>query len=259
MNRRHFIYCLGGVTASIGLPITGSAADTITLTNGEWPPYTSKEFKYGGLLSRIVSEAFAAEGVTVQYEYMPWKRAYADAKDGKAAGVVGWTYTPEHLESMLRSDTIITVDKGLFHLKSTPFAWSNIEDLGKWKVGGTAGYPYGDAWEKGLKEGKFKVGEVTSDEQNIKKLIAKKIDVMAMETDVVTYLTKKLLTPEEAASVVQAPKLLVQNPFSMELPRSAAQSAELMKTFNSGLKKLKADGRLEKFIQESRNGDYAKK
>ena len=252
MKRFYFFSVVLGLVANLGL--TASAADTIRLTNGEWPPFTSKEFLHRGVLSRIVTEAFAAEGITVQYEYLPWKRAYSDAKEGKADGTVGWAPTPEHVKDLYMSEPIVSVDKGLFHLKSTPFNYSSADDLGKWRVGSAAGYAYGDEWDNGLKEGKFKTEEVTADEQNIKKLIAKRIDVFAMETDVATYLMQSLLTPEEAASVVCAPKLLMKTPICMGLSRTSAKNAALMEKFNSGLKKLKEDGRYDKYIKESRNG-----
>ena len=81
MNPKSLIAGLIGLAACLILP--APAAEDIRLTNGEWPPFTSKEFQHGGVMSRIVTEAFAAEGVTVQYEYVPWKRAYAAAKTAK--------------------------------------------------------------------------------------------------------------------------------------------------------------------------------
>lgn len=72
----------------IGLlnPAFADDRETITLTNGEWAPYLSESFKYGGFLSRVCSEAFALEGVDVEYEYLPWKRAYESARAALPGG-----------------------------------------------------------------------------------------------------------------------------------------------------------------------------
>lgn len=242
-----------------GLASSVSVAETIKLTNGEWPPFTSKDFQYGGVLSRIVTEAFAAEGVTVEYEYMPWKRAYAAAKSGEADGSVGWAPTPDHVADLHMSDPVITVKKGLFHLKSTPFTWTSLADLSKWKVGCTAGYSYGDEWDQAIKSGALKVEEVATDEQDIRKLLAKRIDVFAMETDVATHLIQTMLTPDEAAAITLAAKDLSETPICVALSRQSAKNAALIEKFNDGLRKLKADGRLDQFIKESQAGDYAKK
>ncbi len=45
---------------------TSLAGETIRITNGDWPPFTSEQLPSGGPLSRIVSEAFALEGITVE-------------------------------------------------------------------------------------------------------------------------------------------------------------------------------------------------
>ena len=60
----------------LGLFSSASAAETIRITNGEWPPFTSERLPDKGPLSRIVAEAFALEGISVEYGYFPWRRAY---------------------------------------------------------------------------------------------------------------------------------------------------------------------------------------
>jgi polar amino acid transport system substrate-binding protein len=83
-----FLYLLSIVTTSF-------AAETLLLTNGEWPPYLSKNLKYYGSASRIVTEAFALEGINVEYKFFPWKRAYKNAELGIWDGSVVWFDTPE--------------------------------------------------------------------------------------------------------------------------------------------------------------------
>ena len=62
------------------------AKETIRLTNGEWLPYMSANLKYNGVASRIVTEAFALEGIEVVYSFFPWKRAYALVSNGDFDG-----------------------------------------------------------------------------------------------------------------------------------------------------------------------------
>ncbi len=58
------------------------AEETIRIANGEWMPYHSKSLPHYGAGSRIVTEAFALEGVKVKWGFMPWKRGYIQAKKG---------------------------------------------------------------------------------------------------------------------------------------------------------------------------------
>ncbi len=236
-----------------------AAAESVRITNGEWPPFTSEQLPNGGLLSRIVVEAFALEGVTVEYGYFPWKRSYELAKSGRWDGSVGWAPSAEHLRDFLMSEPVIFVGKGLYHLKGTAFDWKAIADLHRWRVGGTAGYSYGGEWDRAAKTGRLKVDEVTTDEQSIRKLLLRRIDVVAMDVDVAEYLIQTLLTPEEAASIVRHPRLLTQAPICLALSRQSTRSAGLLPLFNRGLQRLKESGKYNQYIGQADRGGRAPK
>lgn len=152
------------------------------------------------------------------------------------------------------STPVITVDKALFHLKSIPFDWTTIDDLKGWKVGGTAGYSYGDDWDKAVKDGRLKVEDVTTDEQNLRKLLLRRVDIVAMEVDVANYLIRTQLSPEEAAMVTQHPRLVMQTPICLALSRQSARSAELLTRFNRGLRRLTESGAYERHLKELHTG-----
>lgn len=255
MHRQALTNTLTGILLTLLSLIQGSAlAETVRITNGEWPPFTSEHLPDKGPLSRIVAEAFALEGITVEYGYFPWKRAYDYARTGKWDGSVGWAPTPKHRTDFHMSKPVLMVDKGLFHLKDIPFDWKKIDDLKGWKVGGTAGYSYGDEWDNAVREGRLQIEEVTVDEQNIRKLLLRRVDVVAMEVDVASYLLRTALTPEEAATIVQHPKLLMQTPICLALSRQSEHSAALLARFNRGLQRLKESGAYERYIQELHTG-----
>ena len=256
MHRHGLTPALTGILlALLNLLPTGALAESVRITNGEWPPITSERLPDKGPLSRIVSEAFALEGVTVEYGYFPWKRAYDYARTGKWDGSIGWAPTEKHLRDFLLSKPVLMVDKGLFYLKSTPFDWKTIDDLKGWKVGSTAGYAYGDDWDKAINEGRLQIEEVTVDEQNIRKLLLRRVDVVAMEVDVANHLLRTLLPPDVAATIVQHPKLVMQTPICLALSRKTERSAALMERFNRGLQRLTESGAYARHIQELHTGD----
>lgn len=243
------------VFCAIGLLIAAtSRAETIRITNGEWPPFTSERLAHGGPLSRIVAEAFALEGVTVEYGYFPWKRSYEYAKSGRWDGSIGWEPNPRHLRDFVMSKPVILVDKALYHRKSTPFDWNDIDDLAPWRVGATAGYSYGEQWDQALRSGRLKVEEVALDEQNFKKLLMNRIDVVAMETAVADHLLRTRLSPEEASLVSRHPRSLAQMSICLSLSRRLEQSPRLLERFNRGLQRLKDSGRYDAYLAEFRLG-----
>ena len=91
------------------------AKEEIILSNGEWPPYTSQNLPRGGFFSEIVRVAFDQEGITVKYEYLPWKRAYILTKDGTYKGSLTWAPTKERKKDMIFSDPITLNEKVFFH------------------------------------------------------------------------------------------------------------------------------------------------
>lgn len=255
MQRRTLTNTLTGILLALaGLFPVYALGENVRITNGEWPPFTSERLPDKGPLSRIVSEAFALEGVTVEYGYFPWKRAYDYARTGKWDGSVGWAPTPKHQEDFLMSKPVLMVDKGLFHLKNIPFDWKTIDDLKGWKVGGTAGYSYGDEWDEAVGEGRLQVEEVTVNEQNIRKLLLRRVNIVAMEVNVANHLLRTILTPKEATSIVQHPRLLMQTPICLALSRKSERSAALIERFNRGLQRLTESGAHARYIQELHAG-----
>ncbi len=58
------------------ISVAHARAETLRITNGEWPPFTSQHLPHGGPLSRTVAEAFKQAGIKVEYGFFPWKRSY---------------------------------------------------------------------------------------------------------------------------------------------------------------------------------------
>ena len=104
------------------LPATDSSdvsgPDTIRLTNGEWPPYLSEHLEHYGVVSRIVTEAFALEGVKVEYGFFPWKQAYELAESGEWDGSLIWLRTPEREQYFYFSEPILQCNYVFWHLKT---------------------------------------------------------------------------------------------------------------------------------------------
>ncbi|HBZ95012.1 MAG TPA: amino acid ABC transporter substrate-binding protein, partial [Pseudomonas sp.] len=47
------------------------AAEQVRLTNGELPPCQGERLPHQGVASRIIAEAFALQGIDVQWEFHP--------------------------------------------------------------------------------------------------------------------------------------------------------------------------------------------
>lgn len=252
------IKILLGIALSFGLLSTTFAEEVVRLTNGEWVPYTSKQLKHYGVFSHIVTEAFAQEGITVEYKFFPWKRGYVSAAKGHFDGSVTWAPTSERKKDFYFTDPVTYNQKVFFHLKSYAFDWEHIDDLKGLKIGGTAQYTYGAAFDQAAKTEKIQVQYVTSDKQNVKKLLMQRIHIFPMEIEVGYHLIRSILTPEEAQLITHHPKPVQQTPICVVISKKLAdnQSQRLVNLFNKGLTKLKESGKYDQYMEASRRGEY---
>ncbi len=228
-----------------------SWAETLRITNGEWPPFTSQNQPHGGPLSRTVAEAFKQAGITVEYGYFPWKRAYDYARSGAWDGSVGWARNAAHLKDFVMSEPVLHVDKVLFYRKATPIGWLRVEDLKRWRLGATAGYSYGDEWDDAVRNGVLRVETVTLDAQNLRKLLENRLDAVAMDLDVGLYLLRTAFTPQQSDQFTYHPRSLSRTPLSLALSRGNPASPALIEGFNRGLAALRASGKLDDYLAES--------
>lgn len=225
--------------------ISARADDAITLTSGEWMPYISARAPYYGPISRIVTEAFALEGVKVNYLFRPWSRAYAEAAGGSANGSIVWSSSErdsDRARNFHFSDVIFDGKSVYFYLKT--FDW-NKRSLTGVRLGGTAGYEYlfdKDPW--------IQVDRTApSDELNFRKLVAGRFDVFPANLDVGRHILREELTPEQAMQVTWDPKPYNITHYHLLLSKKDPSSLRYMALFNKGLKKLKDSGKYAEYMQ----------
>ncbi len=223
------------------------AADTVTLSIGEWAPYFSQTDPNGKLLERVVTEAFKLEGVEVKYQYLPWKRSYANAESGASDGTAGWNKTEERERKFyLNKEPLIQDEAVFFHLKSKAFGWNTLEDLKKYKVGVTIGYKQ----EKIYESLGIQADPVPSEELNFKKLLAGRIDVYQTAKPAGYAMIKRLFSPEEARLFTNDPKPLEVAEYYILFSQAAPNGKLFAEKFDSGFRKLKASGAYDKILMD---------
>ena len=102
---------------------SAQAAEQVRLTNGEWPPYLGETLPHHGVASRIVAEAFALQGVEVQWEFHPWARSLKMAEQGLRDGSAVWFHNPERERHFHISEPVVESRYYFFHRKTHAFDW----------------------------------------------------------------------------------------------------------------------------------------
>lgn len=227
-----------------------TAAESIKLTNGEWPPYLGEKLAHYGVASRIVGEAFALEGIEVAWEFHPWARSLQLAESSKRDGSAVWLYSAEREQQFFISDPVIESGYYLFHRKNHNFDWQSIDDLRQQRIGGTRSYDYGDAFQHAEASGRLRVKRFTSDELNFRQLLAGRIDLFPMDKVVGFDLLHQHFSPAERALLSFHPKPLRTDNLHLLLSRQIPGNADLIKRFNRGLAQLRASGRVSQYLLE---------
>ena len=219
--------CLMGLAVSLSPFCHAShAREIVRLTNGEWLPFQSENaLQHHGIISRIVTEAFAAQGIDVVYGFFPWKRSLHYARTGVWDGSLAWAKDrSDFKDDFYFSDPILTVPKSLFYLKTTPLRYEKIKDLSGLAIGVSAGFTYGEAFDRAKREGVFTAQEVFDEAQNINKLLQGRIDAFAMEIDVAYYLLHNRFEPGEINRITYHPKLLVTSEMCVIFPKRSKEA-----------------------------------
>ncbi|MCP3925703.1 MAG: transporter substrate-binding domain-containing protein [Desulfobacterales bacterium] len=241
---------------------TNSFADEkICITSGEWAPYISKELKYYGVASRIVSEAFALEGVKVVYKFYPWKRSYIEAHKGKCNSSIGWTKKTDREAIFMFSDEPVIIGQSVFfHLKKKHLKWDpykqNYENLRGFKVGMLFGEVNRKEFENAVTTGIIRVEKVGSLEQNFKKMILGRIQLITTDKDVGYDIINKKISPDKIKLFTHTISVPDTTKYYLILSKKNKRNKKFMILFNRGLKKLKASGKYDQYYIESRQGKY---
>ena len=238
--------------------ILSSKAYTCELKVGweDWPPY---QFKKGeqvtGLDMDIVKAIAKAEGCTVSFDEIPWKRHLVNIERGKTDLATGASKTPDrekyaNFTDNYRNETMslfVSKDKKDLKIKNTKELIELIKK-DQFKLGVLRGYYYGEEFKKSLEDQVFKskVEEVTSIKQNLIKCSTGRIDGILGDKFVVTH----NIIEEGLADKVFLTKLDVNTDAVFIMLSKKSVDKNKLDLIQSGLEKISKNGTLEK-IKES--------
>lgn len=231
------------------------ATETIRITTGEYPPYLSEKLKHNGVGLRIIREAFALEGVTVEYGFFPWKRSYKLAKDGEWDASATWGKNSDRDEFFYYSDPLYPAIAAFFHLKSYQFDWSTLDDLKGLSIGATETYAYTPEFLQAITEQNLKIELIHSDELNLKKLLKGRIKVFPLNIDVADALLSNKFTQQERDAITYHPLPLYNINAHLVFSKKIKKNPKMIELFNNGLKRLKESGKFDQYLAEARSKD----
>lgn len=247
------IICFALLIIIIAAHLEGSEMRTIRLTSGEWPPYTSASLKHYGIISQIVSEAYAKEGYLVDFDFYPGIRSLKQAKLKSWDGSLPWQPTKEREAEFLFSNPVLTSRNVFFHRKDRDFQWKKLADLKGLKIGTAKGYAYSSGFRKSVNKIGINLIDSDSDLVNMKLLLDGRIDLLLCDINVGLFLLANHFKPQKAQTITYNSRDVFQVPLSLVFPKNNRRSSQLKVAFNNGLAKLKNSGKYNTILSPVEN------
>ena len=233
--------------AGIGIP-PAQAGETIRLTNGEWPPFQSRELPHYGPYSHIASQAFAEVGIEVEFGFFPWNRAVKLVQDGHWDGTFFWVATGERREHFLLSEPVITFREVIFFSKDNPLEVDEIGDFAGLTMGRIQSSAFGGRFNSLVEQGLLHVTEVPTNENLFRMLASGRVDFVP-ELIHSGYDALRALSGR-----IDSTRITYDNNFGhdwiyhMLISRRTEKGPYFLAKFNEGLKSLKKKGRIDEIM-----------
>lgn len=221
-------------------------ADTsLTFATVNSPPLCSETLPNGGVYTEITRIAFERAGYTIDVEFVPWKRALEKTKWGGYNGLMLVSYKESRLEHLHYTNPVINEEGVLFSKKGGITTYTSLKDLAPYTIGTMTGSMLSDL----LIANNLKVEEVTSHEQNIKKLMLGRIDLIAGQKLFIHSIFNAHFPESKDSLKVVVPPLHVGSLHNVISLKTTNHEAIVL-DFNKGLKAIQADGTFEKILQK---------
>lgn len=234
--------CFVASALMCSLACAQQATAAIQLATVEWPPYTGPDLPDGGHSTVIVRAAFGAAGRSMHSTFFPWSRAVSTIK--YRSDYIG--YYPEYASTSTRkqcflSDQIGSSRLGFAQRRSKPLVWNSVADLNKYRIGVVHNYVNSESLDAAIAAGKQPADEARDDTQNLKKLLAGRVDFAVIDEAVLEHLmrTNAQLRPHRDSVTFAHPPLETHGIYVCF--QRSAEGRKVRDLFNAGLKKVSID------------------
>jgi len=253
MKKTVLLFCL-----CIGLLVPATAnARPVTISTGEWPPWTGEDLPGQGYVLQMIREAFAEMGHEVKYEFYPWARALAVTLEGGADASAYWYESPNVKRNCYYSDVLTREQIVFFRKKSTRVeAWDTLEDLCAYRIGATLGVTFTEEIVRLGEEGVLTVDLGKDNLTNFRKLVHGRIDLLPSPKVLGLKILRDNFPPNVRKGIVIDPKPISLRTGHLVFPRKAAGSKKLLQDFNRGLKMLIQSGRYDELLHDFTAGKF---
>ncbi|WP_022962811.1 substrate-binding periplasmic protein [Halopseudomonas pelagia] len=232
------------ITLLIALTLTchsAFAAEPIKLVTGEeYPPFTGSDLHSGGVLTALVTNAFAHSSVTTQVEFRPWVRGYEDSLKLEYAATFPYIATDERKANFLFSDPLYLLKIRFYVTPNSPFQQGSAQELAQAVFCLPAGYEFA-GWAADQRE-KLNFVRPRTIEQCYEMMSRNRVDVLISNPANVAYLATLAQHKRQPLILRELQHPLADVTLHLMIPAHHPQAETLMNDFNRGLRQMHSSG-----------------
>ncbi len=245
-----FFLLLVATIHSVSAETTTTAPTSIKVAIGYWPPYFGEKLPDYGVGAKLITEAFAAVEIKVDYVFSPWNRSLEGTRSGWTDATGGWSQTIDRRSDFYISKPLINSNTLLYYSKTRPLVGKSIKDLHGLRIGATLGYFYGNEFELAEKNGEFKVIRAETDQTNLKNLALGRIDGFPLDEVVASYMMANDMPAFDAEKIVASSFSVNTNTLHLLVSRKIANGEELVRLFDQGLDTIHKNGTYDRIVND---------
>jgi polar amino acid transport system substrate-binding protein len=232
---------------------TAGAGERMHFSVGDFPPYFDQTMSGQGAIAVVFKAAMAAEGVDVEYDFLPWARALEYAKDGTSKGSPGWTKTPEREPDFLFSEPFVNCVDGVFFLKSKPVVFSSVADFQGLRIGVINQLTYGKEFAEAQSRNEFKTEVAPASANLLKMLLLGRVDAVILNRSVAAQ-EMHAIPAADVERIGSADTPFLIKPWRLAVGKRNPEAQKIINTFNAGFVKIKRNGTYQRLMSDPAYG-----
>ncbi len=210
------------------LSVSTSFAERWVISTLEWPPYTCAQCPENGAASKALRAALKTQDVDVEFVFVTWRNAIRNTQEGRSIGFFPSWLEDNRQGQYLVSDAFFSSPIGFVYPVNKPLQWNKLSDLKGKTIGVAQDYGNTAEFNELVKQGVIKTEVVVSDDTNLRKVAAGKIDAAFVDIVNARFLLQKNM-PDIGAKVLVGNKIIENKSLHLMVNPKAMSGNKLSK------------------------------
>jgi len=216
----------------------------LTLASDIWPPFTNVEGEKSIALD-IVKQALEKSDIKINYEIIEFEDVITGIKKLDYDGSAALWYNENREELLLFSNAYLQNQLVLVGRKGSDISATSFSDLENIKIGLVENYAYGDEISK---SNNIEIVSGKSDQQNLERLLAKKVDYILVDDLLIQYMLKYQVNDVSEFLEIGKRALIIKS-LHFAIRKDIPNVEEIISQFNDEIAIMITDGSYHEILE----------